>query len=205
MISSHSPLWSFSHLLAFPLFKNFLGLDFIEGKENIPLCENFILAPNHLNNFDPPVAAYSVYPHECYFLAKKELFEVHPAYSYILKTYNAIKIDRTGKDISAMKKALHVLHKGYVLVVFPEGTRKTHHNFEDIKTGAAFLSAKTKKLLIPCYINYTKPDIGDLLRRRMKTIVKIGRPIAPTKNGNTKSIETLAELWKKEMKKLCEL
>ncbi|MBN1149926.1 1-acyl-sn-glycerol-3-phosphate acyltransferase [candidate division WOR-3 bacterium] len=203
MIPKHSLFWSFSHLLAYPLFKNILGLRSIEGKKNLPLDENFILAPNHLNNFDPPAAAFSVYPHECYFLAKKELFEVHPVYSFILKTYNAIKIDRTGKDISAMKKALKVLHKGHILIVFPEGTRKARHNFEDIKTGAAFLSAKTRKLLIPCFISYTNPGIGDLLRGKMETVIKFGRPISPTKDGKTKSTEVLAELWKMEMKRLC--
>lgn len=204
LIPRPSALWSFSHFAASFFFRHVLGLR-IQGSEYLPLDRAFILAPNHQNNFDPPVAAFSIYPRMCYFLAKKELFLVHPLYSAILTLYNSIKIDRTGKDLSAIKKALSVLNKGYVLMVFPEGTRKIDNQLEEIKSGAAFLSIKTKVPLVPCFIKYKNSLKEDMLKGKMRVDVKFGKPIHPFSGTMTASrtADTMAAIWKKQMKELC--
>ncbi len=177
----------------------------VKGLENLPEYRQFILAPNHQNNFDPPIAAYSIYPKECFFLAKNELFSVHPLYSALLRMYNSIKINRTGRDISAIKKSLSVLKKGYVLIVFPEGTRKIENQYEEIKFGAAFLALKTKCPLVPCLIKYGNQSLIHILTSGTKVEVFFGKPIYPSKqlNSDAKSADAMAEKWKKQMRELC--
>lgn len=166
---------------------------------------SFILAPNHQNNFDPPIAAYSIYPIECFFLAKNELFSVHPLYSAILRIYNSIKIDRTGRDISAIKKSLSVLKNGYALIVFPEGTRKIENQYKEIKSGAAFLAIKTKCPIVPCLIKYRSQSISKTLISGTRVDVFFGKPIYPSKHVSSavKSADAMAEKWKKQMRELC--
>jgi len=201
MKHSRSKLWSFSRLFGTLIFKYILNIR-IYNFENLLSDKALVIAPNHQNNWDPPIVGYSIAPNEGFFIAKDDLFEVHPIYSKILTIYNAIKIRRGKRDIKAIKTALEVLHKNYKLIVFPEGTRKQGDAFEDIKAGAAFLSIKAEVPLVPCCIKYSSQKFSDIIKGRMNVKVIFGKPIYPPKirASISKKAALMADIWKKEMK-----
>ncbi len=199
-----SKLWSFTHLVSFPIFKVLLGLR-IKNTEFLPKKGSFIIAANHQSNFDPPVVAFSIFPNECYFIAKEDLFNIHPLYSLLLKTYHTIKISRNKRDIKAFKEGLNKIRNGFSLIVFPEGTRKKTDHLEDIRAGAAFFSIKSNVPMIPCYVNYRNLSLSSIFKGYTNINVIFGKPIIPKKDIKTVSKIALemAELWKKQMEELC--
>ncbi len=135
----------------------------IEGIENIPKDKNFIVTPNHLSNFDPPLL-FAYLPLEMGYLAKETLFKV-PVVGSVIKAFGAFPVKRGGRDISAIKTAIEVLKSGKSLVIFPEGKRvRTQGVLGEGKQGAAMIALKAKVGLLP---------IGIETRYRFRGKVKI--------------------------------
>ena len=93
----------------------------IEGLEKIPKDKNFLVVPNHLSNFDPPLVA-AFLPIKMTYMAKASLFKV-PVVAQVIKAFGAFPVKRSGHDISAVKTAIKLLKDGNTLVIFPEGVR----------------------------------------------------------------------------------
>lgn len=201
-----SKIWTFSLLVGYPIFKHLLNIR-IYNTQNLLKNKPAVIAPNHQNNWDPPIVGYSINPDECFFLAKDDLFKIHPIYSKILSIYNTIKLKREKRDIKAIRIALSKLKENYKLIVFPEGTRKRENKLENIKAGAAFLSLKAEVPLIPCCIKYSSQKFIDIIKGRMNVKVFFGKPIYPpnVKTSLSKKASIMANIWKKEMEILWKL
>lgn len=185
-----------------PIFKKFLRINVI-GVENIPLSGGCIIAANHRSHLDPPVLNI-ISPRPIIFLAKKELFDI-PILSFIIKKSGAIPVKRDKSDISTIKAAINLLKKGYVLGIFPEGTRAKPGEFRKPQLGIGYLIEKAKVPVIPVLIEGTdkvlpvKSKFPKLFRYNID--VKIGEPIHF--EGLT-SYEHIAEKVMHEIKKLRE-
>lgn len=140
----------------------------VVGKENIKKDGNLILSSNHTHVLDPVTLAI-IFPRQIHFMAKKELFK-NKILSYVITKLGAFPINREETDLSAIKMALRVLKQEKVLGVFPEGTRVKEFDLENVKSGTALLSVKSKSPVQPVYIegNYK-------IFSRIK--VYIGKPI----------------------------
>ena len=93
----------------------------VEGTENLPENNGFILCANHWSNWDPIFIAMMItWPIR--FMAKKELFEL-PVLGYLLKDIGVFPINREGRDLKAMKYAIGLLNDEQTVGIFPEGTR----------------------------------------------------------------------------------
>jgi len=62
-------------------------------------------------------------------------------------------VDRGAADIEAFRLASRILDAGYVLLVFPEGTRSPTGELQEAKDGAAMLALRTGALIVPIGIN----------------------------------------------------
>ncbi len=114
----------------------------IEGLENIPTDKNFLVVPNHLSNFDPPLVAAFLPVDNMAYMAKESLFKV-PVVSSVIKAFGAFPVKRSGNDIAAVKQAIKILKDGNSLTMFPEGKRvKTPGILGEGKQGAAMIAAK---------------------------------------------------------------
>lgn len=137
-------------------------------KNNIPKgpC---IIACNHTSNLDAVILAIHTWEKK-YYLAKKELFK-NKCFGGFLKLMGAVKIDRQGTDITAIRQCLKILKNGKKLVVYPEGTRTNNENMElgEIKQGVAMFAVKGKVPIVPMFIS-KKPRIF------RKTHVFVGEP-----------------------------
>ncbi len=151
----------------------------VYGRENLPKPP-FILAPNHISNYDPPVVGIALKKYEIYFLAKEELFLPNRAFAYVIEKVNAIRLKRGGIDLDAMRIAIEKLKKGYPLVVFPEGTRnKTDKLLLPGKAGVAFLMMKANVPIVPTLIIGTNRGLMSAIMGKSKLSVTFGKPIYP--------------------------
>jgi 1-acyl-sn-glycerol-3-phosphate acyltransferase len=95
----------------------------VQGKENVPARGGYVLACNHLSNFDPWPLGMPLFPQRWLrFMAKAELYW-WPA-TYILDAAGAFPVHRERADVEAINTAVRLAREGNVVVMFPEGTRR---------------------------------------------------------------------------------
>ena len=134
-----------------PIF-NILYKVEIKGNKNLPSQGAYIVASNHIHNFDPVLLACFLKEREIHYLGKKELFK----YNFFAKIFDkvgVIPIDRNKNDINAIKKVLKLLKTGGVLGIFPQGTRVKSEEQDSAKAGLGMFSLKTNTPIIPVRID----------------------------------------------------
>ena len=167
----------------------------VVGSENVPPMGPLIVVANHQSNFDPPLLGASL-PRRIWFLAKDTLFHRSIA-NWFLRSYGAFPLNREGVDMRAFRWALGQLHRGEVLVVFPEGTR-SRGSLQKALPGVTQLALKADVPLLPVGITGTE-RIGSWLRVFNPTgriRVNIGTVFSlPSIDGrpNAEVIETLTD------------
>jgi 1-acyl-sn-glycerol-3-phosphate acyltransferase len=115
------PFYTFVVVLSWPVVGLLYRLR-VRGREHLPEG-GFVLASNHLSNFDPWPLATSLFPkRELRFMAKSELFE-NALLGALLKGVGAFRVQRGQADTEAMRTSLAILRDGGVLAMFPQGTR----------------------------------------------------------------------------------
>ena len=97
------------------------------GKENIPEHSEYILAANHLSTLDPPLVCGIINKGVAY-MAKKELFD-NLFLRWWLDWLGAFAVDREKLGISTIKTVMSIKQTGWVLGIFPQGTR-TWENYK---------------------------------------------------------------------------
>lgn len=121
------------------------------GAENIPPEGNIILASNHKSNLDPVFIASAVKNRKIASIGKKELFN-NKLLAAILNKMYVIPIDRDNPSISTIKTILKKIKEGFVIGIFPEGTRIKGNGFGEAKAGLALFAIKGKADVIPISI-----------------------------------------------------
>lgn len=161
-----------------PVFRFLLRIK-SEGVENIPREGPCIIASNHRSHLDPPVINI-ISPRPVLFLAKRELFEV-PVLGWFIRKAGAIPVNRDGRDVSSLKRALNALKDGNCIGIFPEGRRAKPGEFRRPQSGVGFLIEKAKAPVVPALIEGTDkilPVNSKLPKLFMYNIhVKVGKPI----------------------------
>ncbi len=141
----------------------------ISGLENIPEDKNFIVTPNHLSNFDPPLIAAFMPVDNMAYMAKASLFKV-PVLNWVIRAFDAFPVKR-GEGMAAIRTAIRILKEGRCLVMFPEGMRvRTPGVLGKGKQGAVVIATSAKVGLLPVGIEAT-------YKFRSKVRVTIGKYI----------------------------
>ncbi len=125
----------------------------ISGGENIPRSSPAIIAPNHKNFFDVFFVAMAT-GRPVRYMAKIELFKGPLA--WLFPRVGTFPVRRGEADTEALQTAREILADGWLVVVFPEGTRvedpdvlgSPHH-------GAGRLALQTGAPIIPAAITGT--------------------------------------------------
>ena len=155
-----------------PLFRIFMRLH-PKGLENIPKDGGVILCPNHIHALDV-VSVAAVSPRQITFIAKKELFSV-PVLGRLITYLGAVKIDRGGMDVGAIRTSVEVAKSGSVVAIFPQGHRYPGVDpaTTPIKNGAAMIAYHSGCDVVPVYIKSNKAKYA--LFRKIEVI--FGTPI----------------------------
>ena len=118
------------------------------GKENLPASGAYIAVANHLGVLDSLLVYYLLERQDIILI----IAEKHTRYAFtrwVVRSLDAIYIDRFNADMAVMREVLRRLRKGGVLVIAPEGTRSQTGALLEGRQGASFLAAKTGVPIIP--------------------------------------------------------
>ncbi len=168
------------HVFFAPLIRFFQRIK-VSGLENIPDYGGVIFCPNHIAIRDVFLVAASS-KRQIRYLAKKELFSI-PIISACVRFLGAIKLDRKGGDVAALKAAVNCVKEGDVVAVFPQGHRYPGVNpaTTPTKNGAALIAYHSGADVIPVCIKTKNVKYG-LFRK--KEII-FGKPIKNSELGFT--------------------
>lgn len=141
------------------------------GQENIPQHGGYIIACNHQKAIDPAIICAGV-KSPVHFMAKQELFE-NDVVGYLCKHCNSFPVRRGEGDMSAINYAVDVIKKGWILGIFPEGTRSKEFKPMKGKSGVALIAKMTGADVLPVAI-YTSDEFkkGTQLTVRFGKVIK---------------------------------
>lgn len=165
----------------------------VEGLENVPKDNEYIVCPNHLSTLDPPLIC-AVIPRRVSFMAKKELFDI-PFLRWWIDWLGAFAVNRESLGPSTIKTVMEIKKSQWVFGIFPQGTRGIPGEIKGVTKGFAGLAKITKCAVLPVGIIGTNevkrfPFTG-------KIIVKIGKPIPYSSDT-----ESVVKQWTDEIQKL---
>ena len=165
-----------SNIIVFPVFR-ILFRGELDGENNIPRENSFIIVSNHGSLLDPPFLGHAL-GRKVSFMAKQELFNI-PLLSLIIKACGAYPVKRGLVDKTSIILASKKLFNNEIIGIFIDGTRQKDGFVNKPKNGAALIASKTKKLLLPVAI----VNSHRLIRFKFfipffnKVIIRIGKPI----------------------------
>ena len=168
-------LWKFLYALATLLRPLFCRLR-VEGQAHIPSTSGCVVACNHTMGPDYFILGYAS-PRQIYYMAKIELFQIHPWFSRCLTLVGTFPIDRGRNDTAALGAAEALLRRGQVLGMFPEGTRSHTGELRRGKSGVARLAMATKAPVVPAVVINAEALLKQL-GRRPEIIVRFGPPLS---------------------------
>ena len=181
-----------SNIVILPIYKLIFRGSLI-GKQNIPKIESFILVSNHGSLLDPPLLGHAI-GRNISFMAKAELFKI-PLLGFIIKACGAYPVKRGIVDKNTIKTACNKLLKNQSIGIFIDGTRQKDGRVNKPKQGAALLSSKNQKMLLPVAIVNTHK----LVRFKYfvpffsRVIIKVGKPIPPPKSSSKEELLLLTK------------
>jgi 1-acyl-sn-glycerol-3-phosphate acyltransferase len=169
-----SPFYSFVAAISWPVLKGVFRLR-AEGRENLPQSGGYVLAANHISNFDPWPLGIPIWPkHYLRFMAKSELFwwPLGP----LIRAGGAFKVRRGERDVEAIQTAVELVREGHVVVMFPHGTRQRKGLVKKYQpkahTGAARIALDAHAPLVPAAVAGT-----ERLSRFGPLRVRYGKPL----------------------------
>jgi long-chain acyl-CoA synthetase len=187
------------HMLTLMLrcFLSAYGRLSIRGTENLPKKGPFIIAPNHLSLADAPAVMCTLpwtITAQTFFLGTTDFFG-GPVTSRIAKLLHVIPVDMETRLSSAMQLSAHVLRRGKVLCVFPEGGRSRDGRIKEFKKGVGIIARELNIPVVPAAIRgtYDMLPTGGKLPKPAKVSVSFGRPIYPEGRDYDEIVKKLYE------------
>ena len=167
-----------AHKVLAPLIRFFSGIK-THGKENIPKEGGYLLCANHIAVRDVLLIGATC-PRQVKFVAKKELFSV-PVLRSVIKALGAVKIDRGGNDVAAIRKSIEIAESGDIVSIFPQGHRypAVDPSTTPIKNGAGMVAYRSGCDVIPVFIK-TKGNKYGIFKR---VHIYYGKPIKNAELG----------------------
>ena len=147
------------------------------GAENVPQTGGVILASNHASFLDPPLVGSGL-NRDINYLARESLFRF-PGIGALLRSWNAVPVDRDGGGAKGLKTILDRLLNGAGIILFPEGTRTKDGNLQPARSGIGLTVIKSDAVVIPVRTFGTFEAFGrnHKFPRPHRVAVKYGRPM----------------------------
>jgi 1-acyl-sn-glycerol-3-phosphate acyltransferase len=156
-----------------------LGPGTVEGLDNVPLREPFLVVGNHCSNLDPLFVGWAV-GHRTgrivHFMAKEEMRR-WPIIGFLARNAGVFFVRRGEGDRAAQRIALDLLAAGRPIAIFPEGTRSRDGQLREPRAGAALLAMRTGVPVLPVGLAGTHRIFPGHSRRphRSRIAIRIGR------------------------------
>ena len=145
--------------------------------ERVPLKGGVILASNHASFLDPPLVG-SALNRDINYLARESLFR-YPGIGALLRSWNAVPVDRDGGGAKGLKIILNRLLDGNGIILFPEGTRTLDGKLQPARSGIGLTVIKSTAPVVPVRVFGTFEAYGKNHKfpRPHRVVVKYGQPM----------------------------
>lgn len=139
----------------------------VEGLENIPANQNYLLVGNHLNILDSWLLLTFI-DDNLRFMVDKKLYR-YKSWENFFKRVGTFSIDPLNMDLKAVKQTLKLLKENENVAIFPEGMTHKVTKSVPFKPGVVRLSRLANKVIVPfgirgtyvpktsLYLNFGKP------------------------------------------------
>ena len=136
-----------------------------------------ILVSNHISGLDP-LLLQSCCDRLVSFMMAREYYELK-GLNWIYRTVEAIPVERSGRDMAAMRGAIRALEDGNVVGVFPEGKISPTRELLPFQTGVALMAIRAGVPVYPVYVDGSqrgKEMVPALIKPNRATIA-FGLPV----------------------------
>ena len=142
----------------------------------VPQRGPLILVCNHVNSLDVPLIYTHLQPRRVTGFAKSETWD-NPVMAMLFDLWQAIPLQRGEADVDAIKRGLHALAEGKIVVIAPEGTRSWDGCLQQAYAGVVVMALRSGAPLLPV-VYYGGEQLKDNLRhlRRTDFYISVGRP-----------------------------
>jgi 1-acyl-sn-glycerol-3-phosphate acyltransferase len=143
----------------------------------VPQTGAVILASNHASFIDPPLVGSALH-RPINYLARESLFRF-PGIGALLRSWNAVPVDRDGGGASGLKAILERLLAGGGIILFPEGTRTRDGKLQPARSGIGLIVIKSQAPVVPVRTFGTFEAYGrnQKLPHPKRVAVKYGEPM----------------------------
>jgi len=149
----------------------------ISGLENVPRRGAYLIAPNHVSMYDPPLVL-AFWPVAAEAVAASDVWE-RPGQSQLVRWYGVIPVRRGEYDRHSLETVLAALASGRPLMIFPEGTRSHAPGMRRGEPGIGYVVEKNSVPVLPVGVVGTTDDFlhRALRGERPSVHMAIGAPM----------------------------
>ncbi len=119
----------------------------VSGQTNIPKRGGVLMVSNHQSFLDPWLVGIAP-SRQIHYMARDTLFNKNGGIGgflhYLLELWNAFPVKRGSADLTSIRTAVERLNAGYVLNIFPEGTRTEDGTIGAIAPGLSLILSRCK-------------------------------------------------------------
>jgi long-chain acyl-CoA synthetase len=155
----------------------------VTGRAYLPKSQGFLVAANHASHLDMGLVKHALGdwgPLLVALAAKDYFFEDPIKRAYFENFTNLVPMDRHGSLRESLRLASEVIKQGYILLIFPEGTRSTTGLMVDFKPSLGYLALTNKIDVLPMYLDGTHDALpkGGLLPKKRDIAAHLGPVIS---------------------------
>lgn len=149
------------------------------GRHHLDFDGAALLLSTHQSTLDPVMIGV-MHNTELAYLARKTLFNSR-IFAALIRSLNAIEIDREGGGLAGLKETLKRLKYGKKVLIFPEGTRTSTGRPAQLKPGFVSLARRGAVPLVPMAVTgaFHALKRGSMLPRYAPLCVYVEEPIQP--------------------------
>jgi 1-acyl-sn-glycerol-3-phosphate acyltransferase len=166
----------------------------VEGLDNVPRRGGALLVGNHVGTIDPPLTGALIPRLDVYYMAKSEHFASRRV-RWLFRGFNAFPVVRGSADRAALRHTLDLLRDGYIVLVYPEGSRSPDGRLREPQAGVGFLARHGGVPVIPVAVWGTERVLARGSKRihRDHVHVHYGPPVRlPTGAGRSSDNRAVA-------------
>jgi 1-acyl-sn-glycerol-3-phosphate acyltransferase len=166
----------------------------VEGRENLPPKEAFVVMSNHQSHYDI-VVLFCVLERRVRMVAKKELYKI-PLFANAMRIAGFVEIDRANRHqaVNALRGARAAIESGTSIWIAPEGTRSETGKLGPFKKGGFHLALEAGARILPVTIDGTRHILRPhdwRIRKGQHVHVTIEAPIDPNEYGRPRRPELM--------------
>jgi long-chain acyl-CoA synthetase len=127
----------------------------VTGKAYVPPFGGYIIAANHSSHLDMGLVKHALGDNgdKLVALAAKDYFFEDPIRKAYFENFtNLVPMERHGSLRESLRLAVEVIGDGYILLIFPEGTRSVTGVMTDFKPSLGYLALRARCGILPMFL-----------------------------------------------------